>query len=165
MPADRFLPPTRLVCCLALLLSLLGAAGAQADNVAPYPGTETHASRYPFNALLKRLEQAVADQHMGLVAQASASQGAAARGVKIPGNAVLMVFRNDFAVRLLAASLPAGIEAPLRLYVTENPGGTASVTYRRPSAVFAPYGSPDLDRLAQELDPVFAKIVGQAVGP
>lgn len=165
MPAYHVLPPTRLVCRLLLLLSLLGVAGAHADNVAPYPGTETHASRYPFNTLLKRLEQAIADQHMGLVAQASASQGAAARGVKIPGNAVLMVFRNDFAVRLLTASLPAGIEAPLRLYVTEDPGGTASVTYRRPSAVFAPYGNTDLDRLARELDPVFTKIVGQAVGP
>jgi len=31
--------------------------------------------------------------------------------------------------------------------------------------VFAPYGSAELDRLAQELDPIFTKIVAQAVGP
>jgi uncharacterized protein (DUF302 family) len=101
---------------------------------------------------------------MGLVAQASASRGAAARGVKIPGNAVLMVFRNDYAVRMLEASVPAGIEAPLRLYVTENPDGTASITYRLPSAVFAPYGSGELDRMAKELDVIFRSIVRDAAG-
>jgi uncharacterized protein (DUF302 family) len=34
-----------------------------------------------------------------------------------------LVFRNDYAVRMLEASIPAGIEAPLRFYVTENPDG------------------------------------------
>jgi uncharacterized protein (DUF302 family) len=101
---------------------------------------------------------------MGLVAQASASRGAAARGVKIPGNAVLMVFRNDYAVRMLGASVAAGIEAPLRLYVTENSDGTASLTYRMPSAVFAPYGSSALDEMAKELDAVFRNIVRDAAG-
>jgi uncharacterized protein (DUF302 family) len=119
-------------------------------------------SPHGFDALVARLEKAIADHGMGLVAQASASRGAAARGVKIPGNAVLMVFRNDYAVRMLEASVPAGIEAPLRLYVTENADGSASITYRRPSAVFAPYGNGKLDALAKELDPVFDKIVADA---
>lgn len=48
-----------------------------------------------------------------------------------------MLFRNDYAVRMLAASVPAGIEAPLRLYLTEGANGKASVTWRDPSAVFA----------------------------
>lgn len=99
---------------------------------------------------------------MTLVAHASASRGAAARGIKIPGNAVLMVFRNDYAVRMLAASVAAGIEAPLRIYVTENRDGTASLTYRRPSAVFGLYGSAELDRMARELDTVFERIVKDA---
>ncbi|MDD1012050.1 hypothetical protein M5G27_31970, partial [Pseudomonas shahriarae] len=38
----------------------------------------------------------------GAAGLASASKGAAARGVNIPGNVVLMVFRNDYAVRMLA---------------------------------------------------------------
>jgi len=75
-----------------------------------------------------------------------------------------MVFRNDFAVRMLKASVPAGIEAPLRIYVTENPDGSASLTYREPSAVFAPYGSPALDEIAKELDAVFRNIVRDAAG-
>ncbi|MBZ0132384.1 MAG: DUF302 domain-containing protein [Rhodocyclaceae bacterium] len=101
---------------------------------------------------------------MGLVASASASRGAAARGVKIPGNMVLMVFRNDYAVRMLAASVAAGIEAPLRLYLTENADGSTTISYVRPSAVFAPYGSAALDAMARELDPVFDKIVHDAAG-
>lgn len=145
-------------------LLLGGASLAHADSPAPYPGTQTVSSRHSFEKVLQRLERAIGDNKMGLVAQASASKGAAARGVTIPGNAVLMVFRNDYAVRMLEASVPAGIEAPLRLYVTDNADGTASVTYRTPSATFAPYGSGKLDALARELDPVLAKIVSDAAG-
>lgn len=119
---------------------------------------------HQFDTLLKRLEKAIADNGMGLVAQASASRGAASRGVKIPGNAVLEVFRNDYAVRMLEASVPAGIEAPLRIYVIENTDKTATMIYRRPSAVFAPYGSDKLDAMARELDPIFEKIVRDAAG-
>ncbi len=149
--------------CGALLLT--GAqTWAAGGSASPYAGTQVIKTSHAFDALVARLERAIGDNRMGLVAQASASRAAATRGVKIPGNAVLMVFRNDFAVRMLAASVPAGIEAPLRLYVTENSDGTASLTYRLPSAVFAPYGSPELDSMAKELDGIFGKIVHDAVG-
>ncbi|MDE2149000.1 MAG: DUF302 domain-containing protein [Gammaproteobacteria bacterium] len=136
------------------------AAAAAAES--PYSGMVTVKSRHGYAETLTRLQQAIAANHMGLVAQASASRGAAARGVKIPGNAVLMVFRNDYAVRMLAASVPAGIEAPLRIYLTETADGAADITYRKPTAVFAAYGVPALDAMARELDPVFDKIVAEA---
>lgn len=117
-----------------------------------------------FEAAVQSIEKAIDANGMGLVASASASRGAGARGVKIPGNMVLMVFRNDYAVRMLAASVPAGIEAPLRIYLTENAVGGTTISYRRPSAVFAPYGSAALDAMAKELDPVFEKIVQDAAG-
>ncbi|MBI4195164.1 MAG: DUF302 domain-containing protein [Betaproteobacteria bacterium] len=139
-----------------------GAASA-ADPVS-LPGTVLIKTEYDFDALVSRVEKAVAGHKMGLVAQASASRGAAARGVKIPGNAVLMVFRNDYAVRMLTASVAAGIEAPLRIYVTENADGTASLAYRTPSAVFAPYKNRALDEMAKELDAVFQNIVRDAAG-
>ena len=149
---------------LAAGLAVFNAhAPAQASgDRAALPETVVIDSRHSFNALVGRLEQAVEANRMGLVARASASAGAAARGVKIPGNVVLMVFRNDFAVRMLAASVPAGIEAPLRIYVTERADGGASVAYRTPSSVFAPYRNPELAALARELDPIFAKIVQEA---
>lgn len=145
----------------------LTAAGApsSAGNATPYPGTVKIDTPHPFSELWQRLEQAVKDNNMGIVARASASKGAAARGVTIAGNAVIGVYRNDFAVRMLEASVAAGIEAPLRYYVAENADGTASLTYRRPSAVFAPYDEPALDAMAAELDPIFEAIAKQATQP
>ena len=64
---------------------------------------------------------------------------------------------------MLKASVPAGIEAPLRFYLTENADGTATLTYRSPSAVFRPYASVELDAMAKELDTIFAAIARQAV--
>ncbi|MBI2320426.1 MAG: hypothetical protein HYU75_26345 [Betaproteobacteria bacterium] len=48
--------------------------------------------------------------------------------------------------------------------VTEDQDGGTSVTWRTPSAVFAPYGSADLNALARELDPIMEKIVRDAAG-
>ena len=101
-----------------------------------------------------------------LALSARADQGyphAGVQVVEIPGNGVYGVFRNDFAVRMLRASVPAGIEAPLRIYVTEYADGTSRLTYRKPSAVFKPYGSADLDGMAAELEEIFAKIIADAV--
>ena len=142
----------------------LFAVSAAPQDRDPAIGTKTLNSQFGFDTLVERVEKAIADNGMTLVAQASASRGAASRSIKIPGNAVVMVFRNDFAVRMLEASVAAGIEAPLRLYVVENADGTATLSYRPPTAVFAPYHVPKLDALARELDPIFTKIAAQAVG-
>jgi len=150
---------------LALALCLAATPPASADNGYPYPGTSVLATPHGFEALSQKLERAIEANGMGLVSQASASAGASRRGVEIPGNAVFGVFRNDFAVRMLKASVEAGIEAPLRFYLTENADGTASLIYRTPSAVFRPYGSPELDVMAAELDAIFAAIAAQATAP
>lgn len=117
---------------------------------------------HSFPVLVQRLDDAVKANKMGLVNAASASDGAKAQGVTIPGNRVVGVFRNDFARRMLAASLPAGIEAPIRIYLTENADGTATLSYRTPGSVFSPYladAGADLNALALELDAIFARIV------
>lgn len=145
------------------IAAVLLALAAQATD-AVLPGTRSLPTRHSFNTLVARVEAAVDKQQLSVVAQASASRGAAGRGVKIPGNAVLMVFRNDYAVRMLQASVAAGVEAPLRLYVTENADGSATLSYRTPSAVFAPYGNAKLDALAKELDPIFERIASDAAG-
>jgi len=139
---------------IALAVAVPPLAQPGEMRVAPTP--------HRFDVLVERLEQAVERHGLGVVARASASRGAAARGIKIPGNAVIMVFRNDYAVRMLEASVPAGIEAPLRLYVTENADGSATLSYRLPSAAFRPYRHADLDRLAAELDGILEKIAADA---
>lgn len=146
----------------ALLAWLLIALTAQAQTP---EGTVSIATRHGFDALAERVERAVANHGLGVVAVASASRGAASRGIKIPGNMVIMVFRNDYAVRMLAASVPAGIEAPLRIYLSENRDGSTTLTYRTASAVFAPYGNAELGRLAAELDGMLAKIAKDATSP
>ncbi|WP_306418066.1 DUF302 domain-containing protein [Jannaschia formosa] len=79
---------------------------------------------------------------------------AAQRGIEIPGNRVLGLFNNDLAVRVLRLSTAAMIEAPIRVYVTENADGTATLSYIRPSIRLAPYaeGALGLDGIAAELD-------------
>jgi uncharacterized protein (DUF302 family) len=157
---------TRILRWMAIFAALATApAISQVTDGAALPETRTVASPHGFDATVSRLEKSIEANTMGLVARASASGGAAARGVRIPGNVVLMVFRNDYAVRMLAASVPAGIEAPLRIYVTEDARGKVGVTWRTPSAVFAPYRKAELDALARELDPIFEKIARDAVSP
>jgi len=123
----------------------------------------TAVSRAPFQKVAEALERSIAEEKMGLVCQANAQRGAASRGVTIKGNQVLMVFRPDFAVRLLAADPRAGFEAPIRIYLYENPDGTATVSYLPPSAVFAPYGNPEVQAIGAELDPIFKAIVDRAL--
>lgn len=79
-------------------------------------------SRAPF----RRVEKSITDHNMALVGHADARCGATARSVTIKGTQGMTVFRNDFAVRILAA----GVEAPIRIYRYENPDGTAEVGAR-----------------------------------
>lgn len=59
------------------------------------------------------------------------------------------------------------IEAPLRLYITENPDGMATLSYKTAAHVFAPYmeeGGPELMALAAEFDQILTDIAAQATG-
>jgi uncharacterized protein (DUF302 family) len=112
--------------------------------VAPSPSTRPEtdvgyrvvhtAASYP--QLEERLKAAIAKNAMNLVNRASASDGAKGRGLAIRGDAVIGVFRNDFAVRMLEANVDAGIEAPVRFHLVEEADGTASIRFYLPSAVF-----------------------------
>ena len=146
----------------ALSIALLFGAverPPEAANAAPYLGTKVIATSFTFGQLRNSLEAAIEKSGMYVVTSASAGAGTKRRGIDIPGNPVLSVYRNDFAVLMLKASVPSGIEAPLRFYVTENADGTATLTYREPSAVFRVCGSADIDKMATELDAIWAEIV------
>ncbi len=150
-----------------LLLPGIPAPAPAADWAAP-DGWSVIDTGHGYKALIGRLDGAIKANKMGLVGRASATLGAKAiLKQTIPGNMVIGVYRPDFAVRMLAASVPAGIEAPIRFYITENGDGTATLSYKKPSAVFAPYadGGEALRELAAELDVLFAKIAREAAGP
>ncbi|MEE8444258.1 MAG: DUF302 domain-containing protein [Alphaproteobacteria bacterium] len=148
-------------------LFLMIAAGAQtvrAENATPYPGTQVIKTTHGYTDLIARLDAAVKANKMGLVTRASATMGAKSLGKTIPGNMVIGVYNPKFAIRMLDASVAAGIEAPLRFYITENSDKTATLTYRKPTAVFAPYESDKLNTMAIELDVIFARIAATATG-
>ena len=148
-----------LVSCLLMVF----VVPARAENPAPYSGTKVIDTGQPFGGFVKNLLAAVRANKMGIVGQACATCGAKAIGVTIPGNRVVMIFNPHFAVRMLEASVAAGIEAPLRLYITERANGNARLTYRLPSHVFAAYDVAALDALAGELDGIVEAIVAQAL--
>ena len=148
-------------------LCLLIATSALAE-IAERPGWKVHPTAQSYPDLIKSLDAAAKANKMGLVTRASATVGAKkVLDETIPGNMVVGVYHPRFAVPMLEASVQAGIEAPIRFYLTENADGTATLSYKTPSAVFAPYfddGGDKLKALAAELDEVFAAIAAQAAG-
>lgn len=147
---------------VAVGISVMMTEVVPAAEPTPYSGTEVVVTDKPFAAFVKDLKAAIEAHDMGIVAEACADCGARAIGETIAGNRVIMIFKPRFAVRMLRAYVPAGIEAPLRLYVTEEPDGTATLTYRRPSHVFAAYDVAALSELGAELDGIVAAIVADA---
>ena len=119
-----------------------------------------------FDDLVTDTKAAVTENGLIVVTQAGPTKAAAARGITIPGNLVIGAFNNDYAVRVLETSVNAMIEAPIRFYVTENEDGTATLSYKTPSFVFAPYadeGGETLQHIAQELDAKFQAVAESAV--
>lgn len=146
---------------------LLGLTVTAAPGKAEGPqGLLHYTTPHSFETLVEKLDQAVTDNGMFVVTRASASKGAAGRGITIRGDMVVGVYRNDFAVRMLEASVPAGIEAPIRFHIYETADGKANLAYWTPSSVFKPYdGGETLRLMAEELDSIFALIAQQAIAP
>jgi len=157
MSAARWLP---------LVLIWIGSAAA-AELPAALPGWVIEPTRHSYAELVERVDAAVAESPLNVVTRASATVGAKSLGQKIPGNLVVGVFAPQFAIRLLDASVAAGIEAPLRLYITENPDGTATLSYKTAAHVLAPYaneGGQTLAVLTRELDTILEQIAARAAG-
>lgn len=140
-------------------------ATATLAEVAPRSGWWVHSSAKSFDTLVDDVKASVKAHKFGVVTQAGPTGAAKRRGIIIPGNRVIGVFNNVYAVRVLKLSTAAMIEAPIRLYVTENPDGTATLSYKLPSTVFAPYvaEAEGLASIAAELDTAFAAIAREAV--
>ncbi|MBS1269355.1 MAG: hypothetical protein MAG794_00305 [Gammaproteobacteria bacterium] len=135
----------------------------RAENPTPYAGMRIIDTDTPIAEYQEKLLGAIQANKMGIVARACADCGAkAVLDKEIPKNRVIMIFHPRFAVRMLEASVAAGIEAPLRLYLTEQDDGTAKLTYRLPSHIFGAYEVDALDKLGEDLDGVVARIVAEA---
>jgi len=143
------------------------ASTASAELPAALPGWVVEPTGRSYAELVERVDAAVAESPLNVVTRASATVGAKSLGQNIPGNMVVGVFAPRFAIRLLDASVAAGIEAPLRLYITEDPDATATLSYKTAAHVLAPYageGGQALTALATELDTILAQIAARATG-
>lgn len=148
-----------LVFCLCLL-----SLPAQAE-MAERDGWTVLQTQKSYTDLIEAVREAAGENSMGVVTQAGPTGAARNRGIEIPGNRIIGLFNNVYAVRILNLSTAAMIEAPIRMYVTENDDGTATVSYKHPSTVFAPYmdeAGPDLALAAGELDLIFETIATRA---
>lgn len=105
-----------------------------------------------------KLTEAILAVPMGLVAHINGQANAAKRGLTVPSDQILEVFRPDFAVRVWQADKRAGIDIPLRIHVYQADGKTW-VAMRSASEVFARYNNQQLDEIANELQPIFDKIL------
>ncbi|ATG43110.1 hypothetical protein PhaeoP18_01147 [Phaeobacter piscinae] len=147
---------------LALLQTAVVAAGPLTNR----PGWAVHPTTKPYAQLVRDVITATKSQGLVVVTQAGPTKAAAARGITIPGNRVIGVFNNDYAVRVLRRSTAAMIEAPIRFYVTEDKNGDATLSYKTAIHVFAPYlaeGGPELADIAAELDQHLEAIAQKAV--
>ncbi|MHA3976294.1 DUF302 domain-containing protein [Halovulum sp. GXIMD14794] len=143
----------------------LFASAAHAADLTPREGWEVRPTGKTHAELVEATRAAIGESPLAVVTQAGPTGAAASRGIEIPGNLVIGAFNNDFAVKILNLSTAAMIEAPVRFYVTENADGSATLSHKKPSFVFAPYldeGGEELEALAAELDALFAGIVEAA---
>lgn len=156
---------SRLLAVLAAvaMLAIALPSASQAENPAPYSGTESFDTGAPFKPFAKAMRDAIKSNGFAVIGIACANCAIKSKFKEtIPGNRVFLFFRPDYARRMLKASTAAGIEAPIRIYATETPAGTAQLTYRLPSHVFGAYEVDDLVAMGKELDTRVAKIIADA---
>jgi uncharacterized protein (DUF302 family) len=106
----------------------------------------------------EQLIAAIAAYPMGLVAHANGQANCAKKGIVVPADQVLEVFRPDYAVKVWAAEKAAGIDIPLRIHLYEADGKTW-VAYRPAAEIFEPYVNPQLNLLGGELDVIFNQLL------
>jgi uncharacterized protein (DUF302 family) len=112
----------------------------------------------PVDEAADKLIAAITAYPMGLVAHADGQANCAKKGITVPADQVLEVFRPDYAVKVWAAEKAAGIDIPLRIHLYDADGRTW-VAHRPASEVFKPYANPALDVLGDELDTIFNSLL------
>jgi uncharacterized protein (DUF302 family) len=110
------------------------------------------------DAAAAKLTEAAQAEPMGVLAHINGQANCAKKGIVVPADQILEIFRPDFAIRVWQAHKPAGIDIPLRIHLYDA-GGKTVVSFRTAREVFAPYASPSLDAIAGDIDPIFTRIL------
>jgi len=105
-----------------------------------------------------KLTEAAQAVPMGVLAHLNGQANCAKKGIEVPADQILEIFRPDFAIRVWKAHKPAGIDIPLRIHLYAAEGKTV-VSYRTAEEVFTPYAVPELTAIAADIDRVFTGIL------
>ena len=97
---------------IVLVLSLVACSATASP--AEREGWAVIETSHAYQDLVDRVKTATKANKMGVVTEAGPTEAAANRGVTIPGNRVIGVYNNDFAVRMLEASEAEPRLLPLR---------------------------------------------------
>lgn len=136
-----------------------------AEPLTQRPGWRLIDTDTRYAELVAAVKLAIPAHGLNVVTEAGPTAAAAKLGTTLPGNRVIGAFHASYAIRVLPLSTAAMIEAPIRLYVTEDADGTATLSWKTPTHVFAPYmdeGGEALGAIAAELDTVFEAIAADA---
>ena len=110
------------------------------------------------DAAAAKLIEAAQAVPMGVLAHLNGQANCAKKGIAVPADQILEIFRPDFAIRVWKAHKPAGIDIPLRIHLYAAEGGTV-VSFRSAEQVFAPYSVPELATIAADIDRIFSSIL------
>jgi uncharacterized protein (DUF302 family) len=110
------------------------------------------------DAAAAKLTEAALAVPMGVLAHLNGQANCAKKGIDVPADQILEIFRPDFAIRVWKAHKPAGIDIPLRIHLYDADGKT-QVAFRTTQEIFAPYAKPELAAIAADIDAIFAGIL------
>lgn len=116
-------------------------------------------SNYSFQETLDRLTGAVRDANLVLIKEVDYQTMLKMVNMNTEGLRSYEVFHPRYGAQLFGGDRRAGLEVPLRIFVSED-GERAIISYYQPSSVFAGYSG--LGGLGSELDGVFDQMTNQA---
>ena len=127
-------------------------------------GLVTLDSRHDFATTLQRLEKAIEDKRIAIVARIDHAAGAESVGLPLRPT-TLLIFGNPAAgTPLMQAAQIAGIDLPLKALIWQDAGGSVKISYIDPAWIAARHrGGKAAETTAAKLSAVLAGLVRQVV--
>lgn len=148
------------VLTVLLPVALLGGSLALAplDRSLAAQDIVTQSVKGSFDKVVTRLKREITGHKLVIVKEVPYQRMLGMVGLKTEKMLGFEIFHPRFGKVIYKANPAAFKDVPLRILVRAS-GGGVTLEYRKPSVVFAPY--PQLGKLGQQLDGVFADIVAR----
>ena len=135
-------PRTSMILTTALALLALVSTTERAQE--PPPNITTLLSAHDFATTVERLEQAIADEGLTLLATIDHAANAENVGLELPPTTVFLFGNPRAGTPLMQAAPTFGLDLPQRMLVWTNANGDVYVTWRAPTVLADEHGlAPD----------------------